>query len=439
MKNNPDKQRQYIEQASTLISSRRYAEAIKLLRDVLRNGCRTGQVHFLLGVAHQSLQEIDNAFTHYKRASELEPNNFDAAVGIANIHLLRREYDQANTILNPMMDLAEPPVSAVLVYAQLASTINHQQRAIEKLKKAVSNTSYTQRSKVYFALGKLSDEQQDYDTAFNYYHQGNQLVNAVYKKEEFEAYFDSIINTFDSDFIRTRRRSGGERLIFIVGMPRSGSSLTEQIIASHPDVFGAGELQALPSIARWLGPYPNSSLSSEMVEAGATQYLNYIDSLDKHSACITDKMPDNFLYLGLINIFFPEAKIIHCIRHAYDTCLSCYFQQFSGNYPYAYNLENLGHYYGSYQKLMNHWKHVLPIYNINYEDLVLNQQDETRKVLEYCGLAWDDQCLTFHKSDRAISTASSQQASKPLYTTSVNRFIKYEKHLDPLVHQLPLE
>ena len=421
------------------MNSRCYTEAIKLLGEALRRGYRTGQVHHILGVAHQSLQDIDNALTHYKRARELEPNNLDAAVGIANIHLLRREYDQANTILNPMMDLADPPVAAVLVYARLASSINQQQRAIEKLKKAVSNISDMQRSKVYFALGRLSDEQQDYDTAFDYYHQGNQLVKPVYNKEEVEAYFDSIIRTFDSDFIRTRRRSGGERLVFIVGMPRSGTSLTEQIIASHPDVFGAGELQALTSIVRSLGPYPNSSLSAEMVEAGATQYLNYIDSLDNRSARVTDKMPDNFLYLGLISIFFPEAKIVHCIRHPYDTCLSCYFQQFGGHYPHVYDLENLGHYYSSYQKLMNHWKYVLPVYNINYEDLVLNQEAETRKLLEYCGLAWDDQCLTFHKSNRAISTASSQQASKPLYTTSVNRFIKYEKHLDPLVRQLPLE
>ena len=171
------------------------------------------------------------------------------------------------------------------------------------------------------------------------------------------------------------------------------------------------------------------------MDAAAQKYVRYVSSLNGNASLVTDKMPDNFLYLGLINLLFPEARIVHCIRNPIDTCLSCYFQQFSGHYPYAYDLENLGHYYHEYRKLMEHWKSVLsvPVFDLHYEHLVRESRETVEQLLEFCGMEWSDCCMEFDKSARTVTTASSQQATKPLYTSSVERWRNYSDFIAPLL------
>ncbi len=228
-------------------------------------------------------------------------------------------------------------------------------------------------------------------------------------------------------------------------MPRSGTSLTEQILATHPEVFGAGELAKMGEIATslpgWLEkniPFPEIvlELNEDVLNKAAQEYLDFIDSLSGGVFLhVTDKMPQNFVYMGLMALVFPEVKIIHCKRNPYDTCLSNYFQHFAAaGLSFAYNLEDLGHYYRLYLDIMQHWREVLPVkfYESQYEDLVNNPKEKVRELLEFCGLSWYEGCLEFHKTKRDVKTASYDQVRKPLYKKSVARWKRYEKYLEPL-------
>jgi len=212
-------------------------------------------------------------------------------------------------------------------------------------------------------------------------------------------------------------------------------------------VYGAGELRdinyivgRLTEILKSDAPYPwcldrlNTSLLTQL----ANKHLDVIAELSDNALYVTDKMPVNFMHLGFIDLLFPNAHVIHCQRDPLDTCLSCYFQSFSGEHPYAYSLSDLGKYYRLYHKLMNHWKKVLriPVYELSYENLVQNQEQETRKLLTFCGIEWNDACLDFHNTRRTVSTASYDQVRKPMYTKSIGRWRQYEQHLGPLIEEL---
>ena len=239
----------------------------------------------------------------------------------------------------------------------------------------------------------------------------------------------------------------GLRPVFIVGMPRSGTSLTEQILASHPEVFGAGELNdinesiaKLPAMIRNNNTYPGciKDLNQEIADKLAQEYLTRLDSFSTEKKRITDKMPHNFVNLGLISLLFPEARIIHCLRDPRDTCLSLYFQDFGWIHPYATRLENLGNYYVQYKRLMKHWTSVLdtPILTIQYEDIISDQEHISRELVNFCGLDWHDDCLQFYASTRTVATASYDQVRQPIYKKSIGRWKNYEKHLDPLTMAL---
>ena len=242
----------------------------------------------------------------------------------------------------------------------------------------------------------------------------------------------------------------GKRGICIIGMPRSGTSLTEQILASHHAISGAGELKEIFNIttaisARLDGqpPYPAfmPQLSDELCQEMALRYQNKLQQVSDSSTYVTDKMPQNFFYLGLISRLFPEAHIIHCQRDPRDTCLSCYFQDFSGSHNYANNLETLAHYYKSYQRLMQHWQTVLetPILSLRYEELVSTPETTIKTMLDFLGLEWDDNCLDFHNSKRVITTASYNQVRQPINQGSVARWHHYEKDIQPLLDGLGLD
>ncbi len=303
---------------------------------------------------------------------------------------------------------------------------------------------------VYFAMGKLCDKLEMFKESFEYYRFGNKL-----RRGQFEFNIDSnvdyvsrIIETFSADFIEHRKSWGSdsEMPIFIFGMPRSGTTLAEQILASHPNVYGRGELQFfnqmdqnLPSILKVNERYPEclNFIDDQTAYTIAELYIKKtreIVGLSKDYTLITDKNPFNFYQLGLISLLFPKASFIHCQRHPLDTCISIYFHNFATGNQFAYDLSELGQYYREYLRLMNHWRKVLPIriFELKYEDIVQQQEEVSRKLVKFCGLEWDPACLDFYKNDRPVFTASSWQVRQPIYTTSCGRWQNYDQFLDPL-------
>jgi len=439
----------YIKLASLLFHTHKYNAVISTLEEAKSRFTTSSELHLMLGAAFHSLQNLTAALSNYMTAYELDKNNNDAVTGIANIHFLRRDYNTAIHILEPIIN-ENPPVSAMILYCQICAENKNYDLALQLIHKTLvnKNIASTQRSMLYFTSGKIYDALSKYDLAFIDYKKGNDLVKSGFSSIDNSQYFEKIKKTFTHEFIQKNQvDSESNRLIFIVGMPRSGTSLVEQILASHPDIYGAGELNVLNDLVKQLPqtnskkkPYPDGAinLSNDALNKMAEHYLCYTNKINAEKDYITDKMPDNFQHLGLINILFPKAKVIHCTREPYDTCLSCYFQQFSGDYPYAYNLENLGYYYKHYQHLMAYWKNTLtiPIIEVKYETLVCESRATVERLLEHCNLGWDENCLSFNQSSRVVTTASAQQVSKALYNTSINRWRHYEAFLSPLLKVL---
>jgi hypothetical protein len=235
--------------------------------------------------------------------------------------------------------------------------------------------------------------------------------------------------------------------IFVVGVPRSGTSLAEQILASHPHVGGAGELHDISQIVirladRLGGPelYPESlgRLEPAPTRAMAEEYLHQLRHRCGEAPRVVDKMPLNYQHLGVIAALFPRARVVHCIRDPVDTCLSCYFQDFTHPMPFGPDLAHLGHHYRQYQRLMVHFTRVLPLplFELRYEELIANQEAVSRRLIEFCGLDWDDRCLRFHDTARAVNTSNALQVRKPLYRNSVGRWKRYAAHLGPLLEAL---
>ncbi|MCE9507863.1 MAG: sulfotransferase, partial [Alphaproteobacteria bacterium] len=317
----------------------------------------------------------------------------------------------------------------------------------EKLK---GNVAASKAIPLNFALGKMHDDLGDYDRAFPYYLAGCSLKRKKldYSKEEKAKSYQRIKDTFTADFIAKNAGKGdsSDLPVFVLGMPRSGTTLTEQIIASHPSVYGAGELRDMLNLAETFPPgvktpYPAKlmNLNAAGIAAMGREYVAGLKKRSPESLKITDKMPGNFHYIGLIKMILPNAKIVHVQRHPLDTCLSCFTRLFAHGQANTYDLTELGHYYKCYKDLMDHWREVLPagsFYDLRYEKLVDDTENESRKLIEYCGLDWNDSCLEFYKNTRSIRTASVTQVRQPIYKTSKARWKNYEKFIGPLVAAL---
>jgi hypothetical protein len=304
------------------------------------------------------------------------------------------------------------------------------------------------RMRLEFALGKAWMDAGDEGRAFAHFDAGNRLKrdSLSYDVEADVARIEAIGSAFSPDLMR---RDGGagdrsELPILIVGMPRSGTTLIEQILASHPDVHGGGELAQLGALIgeflggadfqQWL-----ANLKPERLAELGRAYCGQLAGLAPGRLRVTDKTPANFLYAGLIHLMAPNARIIHCRRDARDTCLSCYTTLFSAGQQFTYDLGELGAYYRSYTGLMDHWRELLPpdrFTEVRYEDVVADLESEARRLVAFCGLAWDDACLDFHKTGRQVRTASANQVRQPLYGHSVGRWARYGDHLAPLTAAL---
>ncbi len=428
-------------------------EAVNAFQDALRHRPGFSAALKELARACLSLGDADNAEHYYRKAGDTDPADDAAIAGLAHVYASRHDYPRAFATLEPRIDTQCPDASIATAFADIARrAAQREAEAIELLERTLQDSdrlSRDDRAQIHFRLGHFHDQLHQYHTAFEHFRQGNELRAVPGGGEQSDLSVELIRETFSRDFVRSapRAEQPAEPAVFIVGMPRSGTTLVEQIIASHPHAWGAGELDTLPDLlasipalvgAENLLPDALKQLDQARLTRLAGQYLTHLESLAPTARRITDKLPANFINLGFIQLLFPGARVIHCRRSALDTCLSCYFQDFSGHQPYATDLQALGRYYRQYRRLMAHWADVLEIdlLEVEYETLVGDFETACRKIIDFCGLDWDPACLAFHRHGRVVATASAGQVTKPLYSSAVGRWKHYEQQLAPLINAL---
>lgn len=413
----------------------------------------------VLCAAYISLHRWDEAMEIASHALEIEAGNPSFTVMKASIMERQGQFNDAYELIKPLLRNDQRPNSgAIHLYARLAKRLNKQYDAVERLEKllSVDQLPVSILNNTSSLLGEAYDDLGQYDKAFTAIDKANTIKPHSYNDQNHEIVIRTIMELFTKERLQNSpvATHGSKRPIFIVGMPRSGTSLTEKILARHPDVFGGGELKhiryivdnELPKILSTSKRFPDylQDLSTDSINQAAEFYLDHIDQLaPDNQAHVTDKMPMNFTYLGLIALLFPQAYIIHCTRDPLDTGLSCYFMNFANvdHMGFTQDLKTIGRYYKRYEKLMNHWHQVLspPIYDLSYEALVSNPDTEIRKLLAFCELPWHPDCLSPHKSREDTKTASYNQVRQPINTQSIERWRHYEKHLQPLKEALGIK
>lgn len=429
-------------------------KAIAACQDALRYQPDDPELYVQLAVLFMDIGRQQEAEDNIRAALELRPGDPGICAMMAQVLEQKGDFEGAYAVLRPSLDNGEDNASVALAYATLAKHIDQRDQAAKFLEHALrGNKTIEERKRLHFALGKLYDEAKEYDQAFRHYHSANELGKGRFDAEKSAQRFDNMKAVFSAENTLTRRlrASNKSRLpVFIVGMPRSATSLVEQILASHPEMHGAGELQgirqiitALPALAGAKTPYPQcvTALKQNQIDEMAQLYLATLGKFSRTATRVTDKMPHNFAHLGLIDMLFPGARVIHCLRDPLDNCLSIYSLPFIGNHPYASDLTSLGIYYRQYQSLMAHWKQVLriPILEVRYEELVADPEVVIRQMVDFCGLKWNPCCLAFHATGRVVSTPSYDQVRRPIYKESVARWKNYERHLGPLIAALGIE
>ena len=430
----------------------RFEEARQCYKQAIALNPESVDAHSNLGTVLQGMGQLDNALASFSVALKLQPDHLDAIAGIAAVYDWQGKYAEAAALIEPLIADNKQHAELVVTCARVLRRLGRHAEARVMLEDVLENHPPPEgfRQRLHFILGDLYDDDADYDRAFSHYETGNALKHMQYEPAAHSEAVNDLVRYCSAERLDSLATSGSEseQPVFIVGMPRSGTSLVEQILASHSKVYGAGELQVIGLMALGLNryldvdtPYPQclEIATSVQLQDIAKIYLDQAVPHDLGPDRITDKMPTNFVHLGLIQMLFPRARIIHCQRNALDTCLSCYVQNFGGvGMRFAYDLEHIGSFYSDYRKLMSHYKDVisLPILDVNYEELVSDQENRSRAIIDFAGLEWEDACLEFHKLPRSVVTASHAQVRKPMYQSSVLRYRNYEAHLDKLKEAL---
>jgi tetratricopeptide (TPR) repeat protein len=400
--------------------------------------------------------DLEGALGHYQRALVIKPDLADACNNMGNVLKELGRLDEAQRAYLEAIRF-EPTLTGA--YVNLADSKifvpgDPHLAAMEALAAKTDGLSRTDRIQLGFALGKAYGDIKDHRRAFRYLREANAAKRAAAGYDEAVAhkFFERIEATFTTTLLRAKEGGGDPSAmpIFVIGMPRSGTTLIEQILASHPTVRGAGELKTLGALTDDVRdasgnaiPYPEfvPLLDGSALRQIGERYLAETGKLALGSARVTDKMPSNYYMVGLIHLVLPNARIVHCIRDPIDTCLSCFSKLFAEGQPHTYDLGELGRYYRRYQHLMAHWRRVLPanrMLDIRYEDVVADLEGQARRLLSYCNLPWDDRCLTFHQTARPVRTASATQVRHPIYNSAIGRWRNYKKELRPLITALGL-
>ena len=425
-----------------------YIEAEKLYNLSILKEKNYFNAYINYGNLKRDLNKFDDAIKLYKKALEYNKNVPEIYYSLAMAYQALGAFEKSEYYAHKTIEINKKITKADLLISRSKKyhTLDpHFKSMVEKTKQKDLNT--IQKIDLYFALAKAYEDLNDIENSFKYIEQGNKLKRSVvyYNFNEEKNKFESIKKIFQNLNIPNLKNKDpdSKNIIFIVGMPRSGTTLVEQIISSHSQVCGNGELPYLSKIIND-NFTDNKILSSKKINDTlndndlfsqiSKKYYSHINNYEISSKFITDKAPLNFIWIGFIKIFFSNAKIVHCKRNEKDNCVSLYKNVFDGSLNFCYNQEELGNYYNLYSKLISFWKSNLPnaFLDIEYESLVKNTEKETRKILDYCGLDWENNCLDFSKNKTPIKTASVGQARNKIYSTSVKSSSKYELYLDKL-------
>lgn len=434
-------------------------EAIPVLEKALALNPGFTDAALNLGAALHALDRQSEAMACFDRVLAADPRNVAVLGQIGAIHLETGRFADARACYERALEI-EPGNARVLfdlVQCGKVRADDPHLAVLEGLARNPAALAEDHRIRLHFALGKAYGDLGRNEPAFQHLREGNALKRrrTVYNEGDDLRLFERIRTVFSADLVRRRASCGNpsDRPVFILGMMRSGSTLVEQILASHPRVFAAGERRDLDAAYRAVRPtlastasYPETIplLTGEQLRQLGDGYLARLGAAAAGAAAdrITDKMPGNFSAIGLIRLALPNARIIHTVRDPIDTCLSCFSKLFSDDQPFAYDLGELGRCYRAYQALMEHWHAILPkdaVLDVRYEDLVADFERQARRIVGYCGLEWNDACLAFHKTDRPVRTASQVQVRQPLYQSSVGRWRPDAEILRPLLDGLGID
>ncbi|MBT8080083.1 MAG: sulfotransferase [Gammaproteobacteria bacterium] len=436
-----------------------------------------------------------DAIATYKKATQLDPDNAEAWSGLGHANGRAMYPEEATKAFERALEINDSEPSVLSSYAWELKTIGDQEGALKAYRRAVElkpsfgaaywsmanlkifkfkdaeidemlrqveRDDLTEVEDIHFryALGKAMEDKKDYDRAWHFYHTGAQRQRMTVEHEpmEFERRQQAIRDVFTRELLEARSGAGFDAPdpIFIVGMPRSGSTLVEQILASHSQVEGTAELPIIGRITESIGRYradgvryPEAvrELRDKDLRGYGRQYIKEARryrSTDK--PLFTDKLPNNFPTLGFARLILPNAKFINARRHPFDTCLGNYKQLFGRGQNFTYDMLDLAHYYQQYVATMQHWHDVMPgqVLDVHYEETVTDLEGQVRRILDHCGLPFEESCLRYYETDRAVKTASSEQVRQPIYTSALGKWRRYDKHLDvwkkqlgDIVEQLP--
>jgi tetratricopeptide (TPR) repeat protein len=452
----------WTELANIHLKKDRYDEALEATGRAIELDPGFAHAHVVKGNVLTRAQRHEEALAAYRQALEVSPMNLGAYTGMG--HVLKTVGKQDEAIAAFRQCLKANPAHGE-TYWSLANlkTFEFDPEEVRTMEEMVGQEKLPDEPKVNMlvSLGKHHENEKDYDRAFEYYQRGNDLrrEHEIYDPVLTQVYHDRIIEVFTPEFYAERKDFGDPdpSPILIVGLPRSGSTLIEQILASHSMVEGTMEL---PDLGRTVADlnrrspgrteYPEAVLPLDRDQV-AEMGRDYIESTRRYRTdkpFFIDKMPNNFQAIGFLQLILPNAKVIDARRHPMDSCLGSYKQLFFRGQSWTYDQFELGHYYLEYRRIMDFWHEVMPgkVLEVRYERMVADQENQTRRLLEYCGLPWEDQCLRFYETKRAINTASSEQVRQPIYTKALNFWRHYEHHLgelietlEPVLNELPPE
>jgi tetratricopeptide (TPR) repeat protein len=421
-----------------------FIESEKVLRQAVKINPRYVEARVALGMTLALLHRFREATGHFKKALKTTPRDPEALLGMGQIAGMEGRFDESEKILKRALE-SNPKMPAVLAdlarLRKMTPADDAWRRTVEEL--AGSGIAPMESASLHFALGKYHDDIGQFECAFKEYRTANELMKPFadgYNREKRKDFVDRLIGLQPTKPTAAAPdgASASTKPVFVVGMPRSGTSLTEQIIASHPMAKGAGELDYWNTVVLEHGAevlQGQNAIDERAKQQLAEGYLRTLENVSATALRVVDKAPLNSDHLGVIHSIFPNARIVYMRRDPIDICLSCYFQNFSLAHSFTLDLSDLAHYYQEHHRLMNHWRTVLPrgsILEVPYEELVADQEGWTRKILDFIELDWDARCLEFQATERPVVTASFWQARQKIFKTSVQRWRNYEKFVDQI-------